>query len=165
MSCDVAVSAAILFASLSHTPATAPRLIPVVAAAPAAASNPLAREPLFARIVGEAKALGSTVETYRADAKAAKPLPGLDKFQKRVAGLSDLDMKGHLELAARGTDGDQKCILRGISQDLPKKHDDLMKADKPDTQEAALKEMGYLLNDNVEVITSPPTVESGVPAA
>ena len=164
MSCDVAVSAAILLASLSPNHAPAGRLIPAVASAPAA-TNPLAKEPLFAKIVGEAKALTATVETYIGDAKAAKPLPALDKFQKRVAGLSDLDMKGHLELASRGTDGDLKCILRGISQDLPKKLDDLMKADKPASQEAALKEMGYLLNDNVEVITSPPTVESGVPAA
>ena len=164
MSCDVAVSAAILFASFSPNHAPAAHAIPVVASAPAAA-NPLAKEPLFAKIVDEAKALGATVETYIGDAKAAKPLPGLDKFQLRVAALSDLDMKGHLELASRGTDGDLKCILRGISQDLPKKLDDLMKANKPDTKTAALKEMGYLLNDNVEVITSPPTVESGVPVA
>jgi hypothetical protein len=164
MSCDVAVSAAILFASFSPGHVPAARIIPVVSQAPAA-TNPLAKEPLFAKIVGEAKALGVTVQSYIGDAKAAKPLPGLDKFQMRIAALSDLDMKGHLELAARGTDGDLKCILRGISQDLPKKLDDLMKADKPASQEAALKEMGYLLNDNVEVITSPPTVESGVPAA
>ena len=72
-------------------------------------------------------------------------------------------MKGHLELAKRGTDGDLKCILRGISQDLPKRLDDLMKADKPDTRDDALKEMSYLLRDNVEVITTPPTAESGVP--
>ena len=156
--------AAILFASFSPSHAPATQVVPVVSTVPAA-SNPLAKEPLFAKIVGEAKALGATVETYIGDAHAAKPLPGLDKFQKRVAALSDLDMKGHLELASRGTDGDLKCILRGISQDLPKKLDDLMKADKPPAQEAALKEMGYLLNDNVEVITSPPTVESGVPVA
>ncbi|HTK36683.1 MAG TPA: hypothetical protein VL358_15540 [Caulobacteraceae bacterium] len=166
MSCDVAVSAALLLASLNPGHALAPRLIPAVATAPAA-GNPLAKEPLFASIVGEAKALGKTVETYRAGLKgaaAAKPLPGLDKFQKRIAALSDLDMKGHLELAARGTDGDLKCILRGISQDLPKKLDELMKAEGRDKQDLALREMGYLLNDNVEVITSPATVQSDQPA-
>jgi hypothetical protein len=166
MSCDVAVSAALLLASLNPGHATAPRLIPAVATAPAAAS-PLLKEPLFASIVGEAKALGKTVDGYVAglkDAKDAKPLPGLDKFEKRVTALSALDMKGHLELAARGTDGDLKCILRGISQDLPRKLDDLMKADAPAKQEIALKEMGYLLNDNVEVITTPASVQSDSPA-
>lgn len=155
MSCDVAVSAAILLASLSPGHGPAARLIPAVASAPAA-SNPLAKEPLFAKIVGEAKALGATVKTYLGDAEAAKPLPDMDKFQKRIAALSDLDMKGHLELAARGTDGDLKCILRGISQDLPKRLAEVKAAADWNAQEAALKEMSYLLNDNVEVITAPP---------
>ncbi len=158
MSCDVAVSAALLLASFNPGHAPAPRIIPATAEAPAA-GNPLAKEPLFASIVREAKSLGVAVETYRGDLKgaaAAKPLPGLDKFQKRVIALSDLDMKGHLELAARGTDGDLKCILRGISQDLPKKLDELMKADGAGAKDTALRDMAYLLNDNVEVITAPP---------
>ncbi len=67
-----------------------------------------------------------------------------------------MDMKGHLELAKRGTDGDLKCILKGISQDLPKRLADLETADDPSKREAALKEMSYLLIDNVEVITAPP---------
>jgi hypothetical protein len=158
MSCDVAVSAALLLASLNPGQALAPRLIPAVGEAPAAA-NPLAREPLFAGIVGEAKALNAEVEAYRKGlgaATTAKPLPRLDRFQKRIAALAELDMKGHLELAARGTDGDLKCILKGIAQDLPKKLDELMKAAGPKAQDAALRDMAYLLNDNVEVITAPP---------
>ncbi|OYX33635.1 MAG: hypothetical protein B7Y99_07090, partial [Caulobacterales bacterium 32-69-10] len=95
----------------------------------------------------------------REEAKAAKPLSKLDRFEKKVAALSDADMKGHLELAKRGTDGDLKCILRGISQDLPKKLDELMKAATPATQEIALRDMAYLLVDNVEVITAPPQPE------
>ncbi|HTI67764.1 MAG TPA: hypothetical protein VL460_09505 [Caulobacteraceae bacterium] len=160
MSCDVAVSAALLLASLNPSHALQPRLIPVVSTAPA--TNPLAKEPLFAGIIGQAKSLKDEVETYRKGVKAAaapKPLPRLDRFEKKVAALSELDMKGHLELAARGTDGDLKCILRGISQDLPKKMDELMKAVSPADQELALRDMAYLLNDNVEVITSPPAPE------
>jgi hypothetical protein len=157
MSCDVAVSAAILFASFSPGHGAQPRLIPAVATAPA--TNPLAMEPLFAGIVGQAKSLKSEVETYRAGVKGETkpaPLPKLDRFEKKIMALSELDMKGHLELAARGTDGDLKCILRGISQDLPKKMDELNKAATPAAQEVALRDMAYLLNDNVEVITSPP---------
>jgi hypothetical protein len=166
MSCDVAVSAALLLASFSPSHALAPRVIPAVAEAPAAI-NPLAREPLFARIVGEAKALGATIETYRASLKgaaASKPLPNLDRFQKRIAALSDLDLKGNQELAARGTDGDLKCILKGIAQDLPRKMEEMMKAGDPAAKDTALRDMAYLLNDNVEVITTPPTVQSDQPA-
>ena len=65
-------------------------------------------------------------------------------------------MKGHIELKARGTDGDLKCILKGISQDLPLKLGDLKTAATGSAQDEALKQMAYLLNDNVEVITAPP---------
>jgi hypothetical protein len=65
-------------------------------------------------------------------------------------------MQGHVELAKRGTDGDLKCILRGISQDLPKKLADLTAAKTGPDQDQALRDMSYLLNDNVEVITAPP---------
>jgi hypothetical protein len=157
MSCDVAVSAALLFASFHPQPGTAPMLIPAVATAEA--TNPIAKEPLFAGIIGQARALQKDVEAFRAEAKAAKPLSKLDRFEKKVTALSEADMKGHLELASRGTDGDLKCILRGISQDLPKKLDELMKAATPATQEVALRDMAYLLVDNVEVITSPAAPE------
>jgi hypothetical protein len=160
MSCDVAVSAALLLASFHPSQALQPRLIPAVVEAKA--MNPLAREPLFAGIVSQAAALKAEVETYRKDMKGAAagtPLAHLDRFQKKIEKLSAEDMKAHLELAARGTDGDLKCILRGISQDLPKKMDELMKAADPAAQDLALRDMAYLLNDNVEVITAPPQPE------
>ena len=78
-------------------------------------------------------------------------------FKTQVSELSALDMKGHLLLAKRGTDGDLKCILRGISQDLPVKLTAVTTAPDRKTRDVALKEMGYLLRDNVEVITAPPT--------
>ena len=161
MSCDVAVSAALLLASFHPASAANPSVIPIVAEAPPA-TNPLAREPLFARIVGEAESLNDAVERYRAAVKAGdgKALADLSKFQKRVGDLADLDMKGHLELAKRGTDGDLKCILKGIAQDLPKKLDELMTAKGAEAQEVALRDMFYLLRDNVEVITTPPSVQS-----
>lgn len=159
MSCDVAMSAAILLASFN--PGAAPPRPPLllVSTAPAAV-NPLAREPLYADIVRRAGLLKSEVEDYRKGAGAGV-LPRFDRFKADVATLSALDMKGHLDLAARGTDGDLKCILKGISQDLPKKLADVEAASAPDARDAALKEMFYLLRDNVEVITTPPTATSG----
>jgi hypothetical protein len=65
-------------------------------------------------------------------------------------------MQGHLILKERGTDGDLKCILRGISEDMPKKLDAVEAAATPAARRVALDELAYLLNDNVEVITAPP---------
>lgn len=157
MSCDVA-AAAFLFLASAHTGPGAP-VIRIDAPA-AAAISPLAKEPLFADIVKRAAKLKADTDAYRKQtAKAANgslALPRFDDFQTRIAALSDLDMQGHLELAKRGTDGDLKCILKGISQDLPKKLADLAAAKTAPDQDQALRDMSYLLNDNVEVITAPP---------
>ena len=155
MSCDVAVSTFIWLASLSADPSAASARLMLVVNAPASSTAPvsaLSREPLYADIVGRAKSLKAEVQAYR---KATGPLKGFDAFKGKIAALSELDMKGHLDLAQRGTDGDLKCILKGISQDLPKRLDELAKAGPAD-RDKALSEMSYLLNDNVEVITAPP---------
>jgi len=151
MSCDVAASMTLWLAALSaHPQAETARLLqPVVAVV---ASNGLAHEPLYADIVSRAKALKKQVQRYEA---AGGATPDFDSFKTRVEALAALDMKGHLDLAARGTDGDLKCILKGISQDLPKKLDELAAAAGP-AKIKALTDMAYLLNDNVEVITAPP---------
>jgi hypothetical protein len=65
-------------------------------------------------------------------------------------------MQGHLELLKRGVTDDLKCILRGISQDLPVKLKDVAEAKDAKARDFALREISYLLNDNVEVITAPP---------
>ena len=94
-------------------------------------------------------------ERVSAEATAAVPLPHFDKFTAEVTELSALDLKGHMELAARGTDGDLKCILRGISYDLPVKLKELTQAPTGVAEDGALRDLAYLLNDNVEVITAP----------
>ncbi len=154
MSCDVAVAAYLFLASAS--PSGAPPVQTAVAEAP----RSVASEPLFADIIKRASELKSEVEAYRAgpDLKAlpaAKPLPRFDRFSADITELSQLDLKGHMELAARGTDGDLKCILRGISYDLPVKLKELTQAPTGAAQDEALRDMAYLLNDNVEVITAP----------
>ena len=152
MSCDVAMVAYLLFASAGAHPAGPP-------ATPLEVS--VAREPLFADIIHRAGRLKSRVESYRAagSVKAsprAVALPAFDRFQTDVGDLAALDMQGHLQLAQRGVDGDLKCILKGISQDLGVKLHDLGQAATGAAQDQALRDMAYLLNDNVEVITAPP---------
>jgi hypothetical protein len=148
MSCDAIAFSAFLWLA-STGPAPAPTAVPAV-------SNPVsvAQEPLFAEIVKRAGGLRKEVAGFMKAGPGA--LKGLPDFQTQVGALSDLDMKGHLELKARNSDGDLKCILRGISQDLPLKLKDVTDATDDKVRLEALKQMDYLLRDNVEVITSPP---------
>jgi hypothetical protein len=145
MSCDAAASVAFFW--LAATGPMAPGPGPAAAPPPSVAS-----EPLFVDIVARAKTLKAQVDAFRGTDKPITPA-----FHAAVSALSDLDMKGHLLLAQRGTDGDLKCILRGISQDLPLKLAavDAAAADRK-ARDTALRDMSYLLNDNVEVITAPP---------
>ena len=157
MSCDIALSAAILLASW-HPIARPPLLLLAESTAAAPAQNPLAREPLYADIISRAGRLKEQVSAYRiaAPATSAAALPAFESFRTEIAALSALDMQGHFDLAKRGTDGDLKCILKGISLDLPRKLTELDHASTQDARAAALQDMFYLLRDNVEVITSPP---------
>jgi hypothetical protein len=152
MSCDVAVAAYLMFASAGPGGASVQL---AVAAAPAS----VASEPLFRDIVGRAGRLKSEVESYRkglTGAAGAVPLPRFDAFTDQIGQLAALDQQGHELLKARGTDGDLKCILHGISQDLALKLTAVQAAKTGHEQDVALREMAYLLNDNVEVITAPP---------
>lgn len=160
MSCDVAAAAFLFFASASPA-AHQPRLIP---AAAVSVPTSVASEPLFRDIVGRAGRLKAEIDAYRgpklAGSVAPVALPRWDAVEQQIAQLSALDMQGHLELAKRGTDGDLKCILKGISQDLPLKLKGVQEAKTGKDQDLALREMAYLLRDNVEVITTPAKVTS-----
>jgi hypothetical protein len=157
MSCDaVSMSLTLWLAAAGPggAPATLQNQLAIIATPPS-----VAQEPLFADIVKRAKGLKAEVEIYRkatagTDGKAA--LADFDGFSKRIASLSDADMQGHLELLKRGVTDDLKCILRGISQDLPVKLKDVAEAKDAKARDFALREISYLLNDNVEVITAPP---------
>lgn len=155
MSCGLAL--AFVMASASPQAASAPVQLAAVAT-PAA----LAHEPLYADIVNRAKGLRSRVKIYQAAGGASVDLAA---FRAELDRLAALDMQGHFDLKARNVDGDLKCILKGIAEDLPKRFDDLQAATTPEARIAALKEMGYLLDDNVEVITSPPGPATPPPAA
>lgn len=153
MSCDAVALAATLWMA-SATPMAASPAPAVAVSAPSS----VASEPLFLDIVKRADALKAQVDGWKGK---EGPLPGFDGFAARIGELSGLDMQAHLLLAKRGTDGDLKCILRGISQDLPVRLKEVEMAADQRSRDMALKEMFWLLRDNVEVITTPPSVTSG----
>ena len=157
MSCGVALAVSLLLSDPNVAMAAAQP--PAVAEAPAS----VAGEPLFADIVARSGALRGVVQGW-IDAGAATRADfaadaGFTRFKAQAAELAAADMQGHLVLKERGTDGDLKCILRGISEDMPKKIAAVEAAATPAERAVALSELAYLLNDNVEVVTAPPQPE------
>lgn len=139
MSCEAVAAAVLLWF------AAAPGEAPAQAPAPA-----VALEPLFAEIVAKANALHAEVVALQAQDGAAAA-----DFAERVGALAAMDMQGHRLLAERGVDGDLKCILRGIAEDLPVKLAALQAAKDPAARDRALSEMAYLLDDNAAVLLAP----------
>lgn len=156
MSCGLALAVSLLLSD----PAVA-----VAAAQPPSATVPasVASEPLFADIVARSGGLKAMVDGWMtsgaADADGFVTSPAFTGFKTEVVELAARDMQGHLILKERGTDGDLKCILRGISEDMPKRIAAVEAAATPAERRVALDELAYLLNDNVEVITAPPQPE------
>ena len=158
MSCGLALTIALMM--------TDPNVATAAAVAAPAADAPVsvAGEPLFVDIVTRSSALKSIVDGWSASgvADAQGFLTGAvySDFKTRAEALAATDMQAHLVLKERGTDGDLKCILRGISEDIPKKIAAVESAATAQARAVALSELSYLLNDNVEVITSPPQPEA-----
>ncbi|MBA4803393.1 MAG: hypothetical protein H2038_01945 [Brevundimonas sp.] len=157
MSCGVALAVSLLLAD--------PAVAEAAARPPAEAGAPVsvAGEPLFADIVARSGDLRGRVGAWmaagaaeRADFAAGE---AWTSFRARATELAALDMQGHLVLKERGTDGDLKCILRGIAEDMPRRLEAVEAAAAPAERRVALDELHYLLNDNVEVITAPPQPE------
>ncbi|HEY2706979.1 MAG TPA: hypothetical protein VGI95_02895 [Caulobacteraceae bacterium] len=152
MSCDaVALAATLWLASTSAGPAPT---TPTPSLTPPSVSS----EPLFVDIVHRAAALKAETQAYEKGPLGGS-LAGMKdftSFETSVGQLSDLDMQGHVLLVSRGYTDDLKCILKGISQDLPVKLKALETAADPKARHDALEDMFYLLRDNVEVITAPP---------
>jgi hypothetical protein len=150
MTCGIALAAALLLSDPNVALAAAEP--GAVAGAPVS----VASEPLFADIVARASALKALSQGFSPEAAPA----GWADFRAQATELAGLDMQGHLILAERGVDGDLKCILRGIAEDIPVKLDAVEAAASPEARALALSELTYLLNDNVEVITAPPQPEA-----
>ena len=156
MSCSLALAVSLLLSD----PAVA-----VAAARPAAATvlASVASEPLFSDIVARSGGLKAVVDGWMAsgaaDAEGFTTGTVFTGFKSQIVELAARDLQGHLVLQERGTDGDLKCILRGISEDMPLKLAAVENAGSKAERDVALSELSYLLNDNVEVITSPPRPE------
>jgi hypothetical protein len=152
MSCDAVAFAATFWLISTSAVAGVPSGTAVTA------PPSVAGEPLFADIVRRAGTLKSETAAFeKAPLDASLDhLPGFADFETAVGQLSALDMQGHVVLVQRGETDDLKCILKGISQDLPVKLKELESAPDPKTRHEALEDMFYLLRDNVEVITAPP---------
>jgi len=123
----------------------------------------ISREPFYAGIVARAGQLEHETDTFAA--KPSLALLGGTKFKtyaRDIQALSDADMKGHLDLKARGTDNDLKCIMMGVSLDLPKKLDAIRAAKTDADLGTALGNMSSLLSDNIDVIVTPATTNSGL---
>lgn len=154
MSCGLALAAVLLLGD--------PAVATAAAEPPVAADVPVtvAQEPLFADIVARSGALKTIVDGWITSGDATfLTSPAFADFKTRATALAALDLQGHLILKERGTDNDLKCILRGISEDMPKKVAAVETASSDAERRVALDELSYLLNDNVEVVTSPPQPE------
>lgn len=154
MSCGLILAAALLLSD--------PSVAEAVAQPSVAADAPVsvAHEPLFADLVTRSASLKAIVDGWIASGAADGPGffggPAFTGFKTQAADLAARDLQGHLVLKERGTDNDLKCILRGISEDMPKKVAAVEAAPNATERKVALEELAYLLNDNVEVITAPP---------
>ncbi len=159
MSCGVALAISLMLSDPNVAMAMAAAQPPVAAEAPVS----VAGEPLFRDIVLRASALRGVVRQWSANLESTPDWymtpQVLDRFTVETTDLAALDMQGHVILRDRGIDGDLKCILRGIAEDMPLKVAAVATAATPAERRVALDELAYLLNDNVEVITAPPQPE------
>jgi hypothetical protein len=154
MSCGVALAVSLLLSN--------PDVVLAAAQPPAAAEAPVsvASEPLFADIVARSDALKGVVRGWIDAGVMNQPgfvaSAAFAGFRTRTLELAALDMQGHIVLKDRGVDGDLKCILRGIAEDMPLKVAAVEAAATPVERRVALDELAYLLDDNAAVITAPP---------
>ncbi len=133
---------------------------PVLAATPPARSA-ISQEPFFAGLVTEAGRLKAETEAFK-PSTAMVSQPDFQTYAQAIRALSAGDLQGHMTLKARGTDRDLKCILTGLSRDLPLKLTAIQSAKSDADMKTALTNMSELLSDNIDVIVTPATAESGL---
>lgn len=144
MSCGVMIAAALML--------TDPAVAATAASTPTA-ETPVAGEPLFVDIVSRSQTLKGVVDGWIETGFDAAAFAG---FRQDAETLAALDMQGHVTLRERNVDGDLKCILRGISEDLPGRLDAVQEASDDRERSVALSELSHLLDDNAAVILAPP---------
>ncbi len=138
-------------------------LLPVSVGADTPAVSAISKESFYAGLVSSADHLRAETEQF-----AAKPSlallsnDGFKAYARDIRALSDGDLKGHYDLRARGTDNDLKCILLGVSRDLNIKITAIEAAKSDAELGTALGNMRDLLGDNIDVIVTPETADSGL---
>lgn len=132
-----------------------------VFAAVAAPQSAISQEPFFAGLVAQAGRLKAETEAFK-PTTALVSQPGFPAYAQAIRALSAGDVQGHKTLKARGTDNDLKCILTGLSRDLPIKLDAIQTAKTDADMKTALSKMAALLSDNIDVIVTPATADSGL---
>jgi len=124
-------------------------------------TSAVSKEPFFAGLVSEAGRLKTETEGFT-PSLALLGQPQFTAYARDIRALSAGDLQGHKTLKARGTDNDLKCILTGVSRDLTIKIDAIEAAKNDDEVKVALTNMAELLSDNIDVIVTPATADSGL---
>lgn len=123
----------------------------------------VSKEPFYAGIIATAGQLQAQTDTFSATGTLSLlASPEFSRYAAAIRDLSARDLKGHEDLKARGTDRDLKCILKGVSLDLGLKLAAVQTAKSDADLKAALSEMSLLLSDNIDVIATPATADSGL---
>jgi hypothetical protein len=136
---------------------------PYGATAAAPAANAISREPLYAGLVRSAKSLKADTDRFAAHPSlAVVSTPRFKTYARNIRALSAGDLKGHYVLRDRGTDSDLKCILLGVSRDLEIKMTAIEAAKTDADLGKAFHDMSDLLSDNIDVIVTPATADSGL---
>ncbi len=134
-----------------------------VSEANAEPTSKVSHEPFFAGLVKSAHSLHNETAGFAAKPSLAMlSQPMFTAYAERVRALSAGDLKGHYALRDRGTDNDLKCILLGVSRDLTIKLDAITAAKTDADLGKAFGNMRDLLSDNIEVIVTPATADSGL---
>ncbi len=127
------------------------------------AHSAISREPFYASIVDRAGKLEHQTDGFATKSSLSLlTRPDFQTYAAAIRTLSADDLKGHYDLRVRGTDSDLKCILLGVSRDLNLKMDAIQAAKSDSDLATALGNMSGLLSDNIDVIVTPASADSGL---
>lgn len=133
------------------------------AAAGETAVSAISREPLYAGLVKSARTLKAETDRFSTHASlAVRKTAKFASYARHIRALSAGDLKGHYALRDRGTDSDLKCILLGVSRDIEIKMTAIEAAKSDAELGTAFHAMADLLSDNVDVIVTPASADSGL---
>jgi hypothetical protein len=117
----------------------------------------------YAELVGNARKARAKTQAL---AKAAEPSfvtrPQFFAYAASIEQIGAENLSLHAALKLSGADNDLKCILKGVAIDLRVKLDAIKVAPTQAALKTAFADMSDLLRDNIEVLTTPATTQSGM---